>query len=175
MLDYKPSAAEIVQQLDFSPKTAKRVASEAWSFTVVAPFQVLVTNESYGNLKDEHSYTVTIRERGDYLVPHACECPADTHGEQACKHRVSLAVIGGPVVLEAARDFPAEQSNTASAKKLATDGGIDLAGGAGKYSRRQGSLSEPEENDECEECAELGGFPCAACYISGAKDFPEAA
>jgi len=95
-----------VQYLNFGAKTAKRVTWEAWSFRIVGPLQVLVTNESYGVEKDAHAYVVAVENVGGVIVPRECECPADRfRDDYDCKHKVALATVGGPVVLECAAAF----------------------------------------------------------------------
>jgi hypothetical protein len=152
-----------VEYLNFGKKTIARVSWECWSFRIVGPFQVEVTNESYGYLKDDHQYIVTVEERDGVVVPAECECKADLyHEEYACKHRVSLATIGGPVVLEAAAEFlPKETSanptteTVTGAELLKSDGGVPA------------TEAEP---DTClngqEGCPGPDGddLPCFACY-----------
>lgn len=162
------SAAEkrtAVEYLSFGAKTAKRVTWEAWEFTVVGPHTVEVTNASYGFEKDDHAYEVGVEERDGVPVPAECGCPADQYNENYdCKHKVALATVGGPTVLNAALAFedptPAapDQETETVADHLRADGGPG---------------EETSETDECA-CATLSGeFPCAECYIGGAKSFPE--
>ena len=110
----------IVERLSFSPTTAKRVRWEEWELTIVAPHTVAVTNASYGDAKADHTYTVTVAPAADdpdLLVPLHCTCPADQYTEdEACKHRVALAVCGGPVVLDAAMAFTRDHDETSRAK-----------------------------------------------------------
>ena len=95
-----------LEQLNFGKKTARRVAWESWSFQIVGPRQVEVTNESYGYLKADHRYTVTVEEIDGLAFPAKCECKADQYSEEyACKHRVAVAAVGGPTVLNAAARF----------------------------------------------------------------------
>lgn len=120
--DTKPAEKRIaVENLDFGAKTAKRVAWESWEFTVVGPHQVRVTNASYGFLKDDHSYTVGVDLRNGLASPAECECPADIHHDQDCKHKVALATVGGPTVLNAAVEAEASRDN----KELKADGGCE--------------------------------------------------
>lgn len=101
------SAAEksIVDELNFGEKTAKRVAWEAWEFTVAGPHQIEVTNASWGYLKDEHSYVVGVEERDGQPVPADCGCKADRfRDDYDCKHKAALAAVGNFVVLQAALD-----------------------------------------------------------------------
>jgi len=57
-----------------------------------------VTNGSYGCEKDNHSYLFRVEDHDRLLVPAECECPADKYNEEYdCKHKVTLATIGGPV------------------------------------------------------------------------------
>jgi len=96
----------IVAELNFGAKTAKRVAWESWEFTVVGPYEVEVTNASYGFLKDDHSYRVLVAEVERGILPAECKCPADHYGDEYdCKHKVALGAVGGPTVLQAAVDF----------------------------------------------------------------------
>lgn len=173
MATERPSATDIVRHLDFNAITAKRVAWGDWDFTIVGPSTVEVTNASYGFLKDEHTYRVVLDEEG---LPDSCECPGYEHHfgpkGMADKHMVAPAVVGGPIVIEAARSYPADEPSTLTSpgresEGLVTDGGAVTGPGVAS-----GSLTEDDE-DECEACEELpDDFPCANCYISGAKDFP---
>lgn len=97
--------ANPVEYLSFSARTNKRVAWEAFEFTVVGPHQVRVTNASYGYLKADHAYVVGVEERDGVVVPAECDCPADIHHESDCKHKVALASVAGPTVLNAAVAF----------------------------------------------------------------------
>lgn len=151
----------IVEQLDFNTKTSKRVTWEEWEFTVVGPHQVEVTNASYGYLKDEHFYTVGVEVRGGRPLPAECACPADVHYEQDCKHKVALAAIGGPTVLNVALDYETPASthtrkNETVADKLQADGG---------------DRDQREGGDE--ECACVSDFPYWECYRNGERDLPE--
>lgn len=153
-----------VRELSFGAKTAKRVTWEAWEFTIVGPYQVEVTNASYGYLKADHSYVVTVEERDGLAVPAECGCPADKHREEYdCKHKVALATVGGPTVLEAALAFetpaPTEPTPaTPMSEKLRGDGGVPAASDS----------SEPD----CD-CAHFSGFPCWPCYRDGKHNWPE--
>ncbi|ELZ92884.1 hypothetical protein C440_12224 [Haloferax mucosum ATCC BAA-1512] len=165
----------IVTELNFGAKTSKRVSWESWEFAVEAPHLVRVTNASYGFEKADHSYLVGVEDRDGVLVPAECECPADKYNEEYdCKHKVALATVGGPVVLEAAVNFPTpsgnpERSNASTvADKLRADGGATT--------KRIGGESKPldaEEHDECD-CAELSDdFPCWPCVRDGNRELPE--
>lgn len=127
----------IVAELSFGAKTAKRVEWEAWEFEITGPHQVEVTNASYGVEKEDHAYTVGIEKRGGLPVPAECNCPADIHRDPDCKHKVALATVGGPVVLNAAVDFENAAAGlsgstpdgiTTAAHKLQTDGGMTPSG-----------------------------------------------
>jgi hypothetical protein len=87
-------------------------------------------------------------------VPAECECKADLYSEEYdCKHKVALASIGGPTVLNAAVEFEtpaseAQEENSESetaADKLRADG-------------------------DCE--CDRGDFPCFECYLSGRRELP---
>lgn len=77
-----------LSELQPDATTTKRAQYEAFEFDLEAPGLVRVTNGSYGDGADDHSYTVTI-EAG---VPTSCTCPADEHRSGACKHRVAVAI-----------------------------------------------------------------------------------
>ena len=152
------SAADksIVNQLDFTAQTSKRVTWEQFEFSVEGPHLVHVTNASYGYLKDDHTYRVGVAERDGQLIPAECNCPADRHHDPDCKHKVALALCGGPVVMQAAADYQPSEENESpqevrtAADKLRTDGGE----------------SDHEECD-CEE------FPCWPCVQAGRREIPE--
>lgn len=159
------SAKSIVDQLSFTKKTAKRVAWEAWEFTIVGPHQVKVTNASYGFQKTDHEYVVDVEVRGGLAVPAGCDCPADIHTEKYdCKHKVALATVGGPTVLNAAVDYenraPAssESEPEAMADRVRADGG--------RRYQREGAT-------DCD-CADLSGdFPCWSCVRKGERGLPK--
>jgi len=161
-----------VDHLNFGAKTSKRVAWESWEFTVEAPHLIRVTNASYGFEKADHSYLVGVEARDGVPVPAECECPADMYNEEYdCKHKVALAAVGGPVVLEAAtkvpttRDEPKRSNASTVADKLRADGGVTTEG--------TGEESEPLDAVEREACPngnewcdgpESESLPCFACY-----------
>jgi hypothetical protein len=149
------SQKHIVEQLDFGPRTTKRVTWEAWEFTVIGPNLVEVTNASYGFQKDDHTYTVGVEERDGVALPAECNCPADMHRDPDCKHKVALATVGGPTVLNAALNVaePAPSTDTKPntvADKLRPDGGAtpEIC---------------PNGNERCD--GPTGeAFPCFDCY-----------
>ena len=150
-----------VEHLSFDSRTAKRVTFEAFEFTVVGPHLVEVTNASYGYLKDDHSYVVGVEERGGVALPAECECPADVHREPDCKHKVALATVGGPTVLNAAVNFenPAPASSDSdsmtAADRLRADGG------------------NPYQQEGGDECGCTSELPCWDCFDAGRRDLPE--
>jgi hypothetical protein len=163
----------IVEALDFTAKTAKRVTWEAWEFTVVGPHQVEVTNASYGFLKDDHSYVVGVAERDGVALPVECECPADLHSDRDCKHKIALATVGGPTVLNAADDCEQLALDTnlnvaTTADKLRADGG-----GRTKRGAERSDSVRPIEPNECG-CSDLrDNFPCWPCVRDGKQNLPE--
>jgi len=171
------SAAEksIVTELTFGAKTSKRVSWGSWEFAVESPHLVRVTNASYGAEKADHSYLVGVEDRDGVLVPAECECPADKYNEKYdCKHKVALATVGGPVVLEASVNYPTptgnpERSNASRlSDKLRADGGATTEGVGG-----ESKPLDAGERDECD-CAELSDdFPCWPCVRDGKRELPE--
>lgn len=75
-----------VDPLDVPEQILQRAQYEAYAFTYLDG-HVQVRNESYAD-PDDHKYLVRI-ESG---TPVACTCPADTHSDHPCKHRVALAI-----------------------------------------------------------------------------------
>ena len=155
----------IVAELNFGAKTSKRVGWEAFEFSVEAPHLVRVTNASYGFKKDDHSYLVGVEDRGGVLVPSECECKADRYDEQhACKHRVALATVGGPVVLQAAVDI----DNSAAGLSLSDTDGVTTA--ADKLETDGGTATIADDSDACPNgdarCDGPHGeaFPCFDCF-----------
>lgn len=163
----RSSEKRIVEKLSFGAKTAKRVGWEAFEFAIESPHLVRVTNASYGIEKDDHSYLVGVEECDGLPVPAECGCKADQYRDDYdCKHKVALATVAGPVVLNAAvesdngtaalsgRD---SASVTTVADKLQTDGGTPPAG------------TDPEAcqngNVHCEgPASEI--LPCFDCFES---------
>lgn len=163
-----------VNYLNFGAKTSKRVTWEAWEFAVEAPHLVRVTNASYGIEKADHSYLVGVEDRNGVLVPAECECPADKYNEEYdCKHKVALATVGGPVVLEASVNYPTPSGNperlnaSTLSDKLRADGGIATEEIVG-----ESKPLDAVESDECD-CAGLSdGFPCWPCVRDGKRELP---
>lgn len=117
----KPMSRKAMTALQFDAPTAKRAQWEAFEFTLEAPGILRVANGSYGDDAAEHTYRVNV-EGG---VPVACECPADTHHEGACKHRVAVAIR--KPVLDAASAYDYESEPEAEVE-VATDGGQRIEG-----------------------------------------------
>ena len=103
-----------------------------------------MTNCSHDD-PSEHRYLVRV---GDG-VPASCTCPADEHYDDACKHRVAVA-IRGPV-LDAAVDAT-----------VATDGGSRVGDG--------NSVNLDDARDcDCESLPD--SVPCWPCYRDGNATF----
>lgn len=162
----------IVERLNYGAKTAKRVGWESWEFTVCGPHQIEVTSASWGCERDDHAYVVCIKERDGVPVPAECGCKADQYNEEVdCKHKVSLASIGGLVVLQAAVEYanPTDTSgrtpSTTLADRLRADGGLIHEKGREDAPR----LIEPE-HEVCANgnqfCAGPNGdtLPCFECF-----------
>jgi hypothetical protein len=155
----------IVEELNFGAKTSKRVCWEAWEFSVEAPHLVRVTNASYGFEKDDHSYLVGVEEREGLLVPSECECKADRYNDDYdCKHKVALATVGGPVVLQAAVDL----DNPAPTFSESDVDGVTIA--ADKLETDGGTATVDDDSDSCENGDDRcdghdgAGFPCFDCF-----------
>lgn len=161
----RSSEKRIVEQLSFGAKTAKRVGWEAFDFTVESAHLVRVTNASYGVEKDDHSYLVGVEERDGLPVPAECGCKADQYRDDYdCKHKVALATVAGPVVLNAAvesdNDAAAlsgqDSANvTTVADKLQTDGGIATVAE---------NVDGCRNGNDCCEGPNGEALPCFACF-----------
>lgn len=150
----------IVEQLNFGAKTARRVAWESFEFTVIARNEIRVTNASYGAIKEDHQYRVRVEERQGVATPVECSCPADTHQQDDCKHRVALATVGGPTVLETALEVAdaggPSRTPPRSESRPMPDGGTLTEG-------RETQEECPNGDPQCDgpEGQEL---PCFGCY-----------
>lgn len=152
----------IVEELTFGAKTTKRVTWEAWEFTVVGPHLVEVTNASYGYLKDEHSYTVGVEARSGLPLPAECDCLADKYHEgYDCKHKVALATVGGPTVMNAAIQYEAPEID----KPLEPESVLDKL-------RADGGVHAEKSNMQSEgcDCTSLSDLPCWPCYRDGKRE-----
>jgi len=155
-----------VEHLNFGAKTAKRVTWEAWEFTIASPYLVEVTNASYGVEKEDHSYLVGVEDRDGVLVPAECECPADMYNEEYdCKHKVAVATIGGPTLLDAAACFTLNHEPTGNTttttvtEKLKADGGTTVAGSG----RESEPGACPNGDSKCVG-PDGGDLPCFDCF-----------
>jgi hypothetical protein len=141
------SNSNSLSQLDPSKRILKRAQYEAFAF-YLQDGHVLVRNESHAEPAN-HEYRVTI-ENGH---PTSCECPADEHTEEACKHRVGVAIR--PSIIESADEMQA-----------LTDGGVEA----------KPNVVEDQSEDEAPEpgCEHLSeDFPCWECVRTGRREVPE--
>ncbi|WP_458208718.1 SWIM zinc finger family protein [Haladaptatus sp. NG-SE-30] len=143
------SSNNVLSHLTFTKRVAKRAQYEALEFSLTTR-GVLVRNTSHANPAD-HEYLVTIRDG----IPIACECPADTRYEGACKHRVGVRIA--MPLLQAATDH-----------SLVADGGTQIETEPETHTDNRDS-DQPADCD----CDELSGFPCWPCVRSGRRDLPE--
>ena len=165
----------IVDELTFSAKTSKRVGWEAWEFKIIGPHQVEVTNASWGFQKADHSYIVGVEKRDCGPLPAECGCKADRYNEEYdCKHKVALATVAGPVVLQAAIECPTPTVNTEGTTtqtlkdKLKTDGGTATEG----TNEDTPPLNEAKQEEyDCDDLRE--NFPCWSCVRRGKRELPE--
>ena len=153
----------IVDQLSFGAKTVKRVTWELWEFTIVSPYLVEVTNASYGVEKDDHAYTVGVEERDGLIVPSECDCPADLHYEDDCKHKVALATVGGKTVLNAAVNYSPPNGRRSTTKSITVRDKLQTDGGNSTDENRcpNGDSMCPGPNPGNDE------LPCFECHMMG--------
>jgi len=132
-------------ELDPSKRVLKRAQYEAFQFSLYEG-NVLVRNESHAD-PENHEYRVTIEDG----LPVSCECPADEHAEEACKHRVGVAIR--PSIIESATEV-----------QTLTDGGMKTR------EPPEEDLPEEEPYPGCEHLDEE--FPCWECVRSGRREIP---
>jgi hypothetical protein len=150
----------IVNQLQFDADTARRVGWENFEFKIIGTNLVEVTNASYGSEKEDHAYTVGIDSREDDPVPVDCSCPADTHREPDCKHKLALATVGGTTVLQAAVDFR-ERSPDSSVNDSQDEPELKADGGFTEGREIQETCPNGDPNCHGPDADEL---PCFGCY-----------
>ena len=103
-----------------------------------------MTNCSHSD-PSEHRYLIQVIDG----VPTHCTCPADEHYNNACKHRIAVA-IRGPVL------------DAAIETTVATDGGSSVSGG--------GDVGIDDDSDcDCDSLPD--GVPCWPCYRAGDAAF----
>lgn len=153
-----------LEHLSFSTRTNKRVTWEAWSFRLAGPYQIEVCNESYGYQKADHTYVVGVEERGNVVVPAECSCPADIHGEDACKHRVACATVAGTTVLNAAVSYETPTRNKDDQQSTTTARDV-LANDSALLADTQGPEDNACKNQWCED-RDADSLPCFACFES---------
>jgi len=151
-----------LEQLEFPSRVAKRAQYEAFEFTL-SPEGVVVRNGSHAD-PSEHEYLVTV----DDGLPTACDCPADTQYDGACKHRVAVA-IRRPLLDAIAT--PDDQ------QPVAADGGrVESSSQATEPDTDDPTSETPTDSpatdsEPCSECLE--DFPCWECVRTGRRDLPE--
>ena len=136
-------------RLAFTTRVAKRAQYEAFEFSVIEG-GVRVRNCSHDE-PAEHEYVVSVEDG----LPTACECPADDRFDDACKHRVAVA-IRKPVM------------EAVTATSVAADGGVDE-----EVVSESDSDVEDGDPDDCD-CDELpDAFPCWECVRTGRRTLPD--
>lgn len=151
-----------LDRLELTHRTRKRAEYEAFTFVPTAT-GVRVRNESHAE-PAAHEYHVTVADG----VPTACTCPADAHGDAACKHRVAVAIR--PPVRQVATD-PSAEPIPHDATAAAVDWTPPNATGstAADGATMPDASADGPPADDCE-CAALdGAVPCWPCVRTGRK------
>ncbi|SFR97320.1 SWIM zinc finger [Halomicrobium zhouii] len=140
-----------LDELSVSTRVRKRAQYEAFEFELLDS-DVRVRNASHA-VPADHEYLVTIED----ALPVDCTCPADANYENACKHRVAVA-IRRPIL------------DLANEVQLLADGGTrpqrDDSGQA------EIQLNESPESDDCECDLLPDDFPCWECVRTGNQPMP---
>jgi len=155
----------VLARLDVSPSARRRAETQPFAFELVTD-GVRVTNHSYEQ-PSEHSYVVTV----DDGLPISCECPADTHYDSACKHRLAVA-IRTPVLQAAV-------SRCTTAARAVADGGTQPVEASEATPNADVDLDNDHDGSEDDpewcDCAGLeDGFPCFECVRRGRRHLPDA-
>ena len=141
---------------DVPTRILKRAQYEAFAFEYVEG-DVRVRNESYAD-PENHEYLVEIEDG----LPVSCPCPADKHYDNACKHRVAVA-MRRPIL-----DF-------ANEAKLVADGGSttrERRSATSSLDELGGERRDTEDDLEDCDCDDLhDAFPCWECYRIGRQTF----
>ena len=145
-----------LDRLDAPNRIIKRAQYEALTFELLET-NILVRNESHAD-PENHEYLVVLEDG----LPVSCTCLADEHYENACKHRVAVA-MRRPII-----DFAREA-------KLVADGGSKTRENQRGASLRAESdvdqKAATEDADDCD-CDDLPDeFPCWECYRAGRRQF----
>ena len=102
----KRTDPHVLDYLSYDSMTARRATLEAFEFTITGPGQVAVSNASWGDTRNDHTYTVEVEDRDGVALPVSCTCPGYRHHygqqEKVDKHMLALATVGGPTLLQAA-------------------------------------------------------------------------
>jgi len=143
-----------LDELSVSNRVLKRAQYEAFEFELLDS-DVRVRNASHA-VPTDHEYVVTIEDE----LPVECTCPADANYENACKHRVAVA-LRRPII-----DF-------ANDVQLLADGGArPQRDESGRADTQLADQDDPDESDDCE-CALLPDeFPCWECVRTGRRPMP---
>jgi hypothetical protein len=178
----------VLDRLAVSTRPLKRAQYEAFDFWVTDE-GVVVRNGSHAN-PDEHVYTVTVADG----VPTACTCPADEHGDDACKHRLAVAirepVLDAATVRTDTEQCDGELDDTSAADP--DDGGdgdggddedddpgatpVPLADGTGRAVAVTDTPDEPAAMGRPADCScpdDPEGFPCWPCVREGRRALPD--
>lgn len=134
---------DLLSQLDFSARVAKRAQYEAFEFTIEDE-GVRVRNNSHAD-PAEHEYRVQVSDG----LPASCTCPADDHYDGACKHRVAVA-MREPIL-------------TAATAEVAADGDAVVWD--------EPTCEDDLNGPECEDCREA--LPCWECVRTGWRALPD--
>ncbi|MCU4802734.1 SWIM zinc finger domain-containing protein [Halobacteria archaeon HArc-gm2] len=140
-----------LDELSVSNRVLKRAQYEAFEFELLDT-DVRVRNASHA-VPTDHEYVVTIEDE----FPVECTCPADANYENACKHRVAVA-IRRPVL-----DF-------ANDVQLLADGGTRP-----QYDDTRQADTQPDESEESDDCEcdfLPDDFPCWECVRTGNQPMP---
>ena len=160
----KRTDPHILDYLSYDPMTARRATLEAFEFTITGPGQVAVSNASWGDSRNDHTYTVQVGVRDGVALPVSCTCPGYEHHygpkEQADKHMLALATVGGPTLLRAALDYDAICAGSSDSNSMTSPTSPTTGDGA----QRDPEVSEgcPHGRAGCDgpESDTVGCFDC---------------
>jgi len=164
----------VLDQLEVSIRPLKRAQYEAFDFRVTDG-GVVVRNGSHAN-PDDHVYTVTVANG----VPSVCTCPADEHGDGACKHRLAVAIREPVLNAAVARagdtrcDDDIDESPDADPDDDGDPGAtpVPVADGTGRTVPSTEAPAAAAETGRLLDCScpdDPDGFPCWPCVRDGCR------
>jgi len=153
-------------------ETSGKNVSEVESRTQRALEEYLTVLPEHGRVKGADDLVLVVSaSQEEYVVDvrsGACECPDASYnleGDELCKHarRARFALGRDAVPSEALEAVDVEPNFGAF---VGTDGVRVATSDGGVIEAEEDAEVLTDEDDECEDCAELSDLPCFECYMA---------